>query len=163
MADTSLKSKAVKGVVWNAINSYSIKGIQFVIGIVLARLLTPSDYGLVGMTAIFFAISNVFIDSGFGSALVQKKDRDEDDYCTVFYVNLTVSLFFFCLLFIIAPYVADFFEQPLLRDLMRVSAISLIINALVSTSRNKLYVAVDFKTTTKINITSSVISGCIAL
>lgn len=163
MEETSLKDKAVKGVVWNAINSYAIKGIQFVIGIVLARLLTPSDYGLVGMTAIFFAISNVFIDSGFSSALVQKKDRNEDDYCTVFYVNLTVSLFFFCLLFITAPYVADFFKQPLLKDLMRVSAISLIINALVATSRNKLYVAVDFKTTTKISITSSVISGCIAL
>ena len=163
MAVSGLKDKAVKGVVWNAINSYSVKGFQFIIGIVLARLLTPSDYGLVGLTAIFFAISNVFIDSGFGSALVQKKDRNEDDYCTVFYVNLIVSLFFFCLLFFLAPYIATFFEQPLLRDLLRVSALSLIINALVSTSRNKLYVAVDFKTTTKISVTSSVISGCLAL
>lgn len=163
MADTSLKSKAVKGVVWNAVNTYSIQGLQFVLGIILARLLSPSDYGLIGMTGIFFAVSNVFIDSGFGSALVQKKDRNEDDYCTVFYINFTVSLLFYCVLFIIAPYVADFFEQPLLRDLMRVSALTLIINALVSTSSNKLYVAVDFKTTTKISVLSSIISGCIAL
>jgi O-antigen/teichoic acid export membrane protein len=163
MTSTSLKDKAVRGVAWNAVNTYSIKGLEFVLAIILARLLSPSDYGLIGMTSIFFAISNVFIDSGFGSALVQKKDRNEDDYCTVFYVNLTVSLFFYVVLFFIAPYVAVFFEQPLLRDLMRVSALTLIINALVATSRNKLYVAVDFKTTTKISITSSVIAGCIAL
>ena len=163
MADTSLKSKAVKGVVWNAVNTYSSKGLQFVLGIILARLLAPSDYGLIGMMSIFFAISSTFIDSGFGSALVQKKDRNEDDYCTVFYINFTVSLFFYCVLFIIAPYVADFFEQPLLRDLMRVSALTLIISALVSTSRNKLYVAVDFKTTTKISLVSTSISAVIAL
>lgn len=163
MAETSLKGKAVKGVVWNAVETYSMKGLEFVLGVILARLLSPSDYGLIGMTSIFFAISGVFIDSGFGSALVQKKDRNEDDYCTVFYVNLTVSLFFYGVLFVIAPYVADFFEQPLLKDLMRVSALTLIINALVSTSRNKLYVAVDFKTTTKISVISALISGSVAL
>ena len=163
MAETSLKGKAVKGVLWNAVNTYSMKGLQFVLGIILARLLSPSDYGLVGMTSIFFAISSVFIDSGFGSALVQKKDRNEDDYCTVFYVNFVVSLFFYCVLFVIAPLVANFFEQPLLKDLMRVSALTLIINALVSTSRNKLYVAVDFKTLTKISVSSSVVSGVVAL
>lgn len=163
MAEASLKGKAVKGVLWNAINTYANQGLAFVVGIVLARLLSPSDYGLVGMTGIFFAISGVFIDSGFGSALVQKKDRNEDDYCTVFYVNLTVSIFSYIILFIIAPYIAAFFEQPLLRDLTRVSALTLIINALVSTSRNKLYVAVDFKTTTKISITTTIIAGIIAM
>ena len=163
MEENSLKRKAVTGVIWNAVNTYSMKGLEFVLAIILARLLSPSDYGLIGMTSIFFAISSVFIDSGFGSALVQKKDRNEDDYCTVFYVNLTVSLFFYILLFAIAPYVSVFFEQPLLRDLMRVSALTLIINALVATSRNKLYVAVDFKTTTKISIISAVFSGAIAL
>lgn len=163
MAEASLKGKAVKGVLWNAINTYANQGLAFVVGIVLARLLSPSDYGLVGMTGIFFAISGVFIDSGFGSALVQKKDRNEDDYCTVFYVNLTASIFFYIILFIIAPYIAAFFEQPLLRDLTRVSALTLIINALVSTSRNKLYVAVDFKTTTKISITTTIIAGIIAM
>lgn len=163
MAEASLKGKAVRGVVWNAINTYANTGLQFVIGIILARLLSPSDYGLVGMTGIFFAISKVFIDSGFGSALVQKKDRNEDDYCTVFYVNLIVSFFFVAVLFFIAPYVAAYFNQPLLRDLMRVSSLTLIINALVSTSRNKLFVAVDFKTTTKISLTSACISGGVAL
>jgi len=163
MAEASLKGKAVKGVLWNAINTYANQGLAFVLGIILARLLSPSDYGLVGMTSIFFAISNVFIDSGFGSALVQKKDRNEDDYCTVFYINLVVSLFSYFALFLIAPGVADFFQQPLLKDLMRVSALTLIINALVSTSRNKLYVAVDFKTTTKVSLTSACISGGVAL
>lgn len=163
MAEASLKGKAVRGVIWNAINTYANQGLAFVLGIILARLLDPSDYGLVGMTSIFFAISQVFIDSGFGSALVQKKDRNEDDYCTVFYVNLTISLLLYVVLFCIAPYVADYFQQPLLRDLMRVSALTLIINALVSTSRNKLYVAVDFKTTTKVSLTSACISGGVAL
>jgi len=163
MAEASLKGKAVKGVLWNAINTYANQGLAFVVGVVLARLLSPSDYGLVGMTGIFFAISNVFIDSGFGSALVQKKDRNEDDYCTVFYVNLIASIFFYIILFIIAPYIAAFFEQPLLRDLTRVSALTLIINALVGTSRNKLYVAVDFKTTTKVSVTTTIIAGAIAM
>jgi O-antigen/teichoic acid export membrane protein len=163
MEETSLKDKAVKGVVWNAVNTYSSKGLLFVLGIILARLLSPSDYGLVGMTAIFFAISNVFIDSGFGSALVQKKDRNEDDYCTVFYINLVVSILFFFLLFFIAPFVADFFGQPLLKGLMRVSALTLVISALVSTSRNKLFVAVDFKTITKISLISTVFSSVVAL
>lgn len=163
MADASLKGKAVKGVMWNAVNTYANQGLSFVLGIILARQLAPSDYGLVGMTSIFFAISGVFIDSGFGSALVQKKDRNEDDYCTVFYVNLTASLLLYVLLFCIAPYVANFFQQPLLTDLMRVSALSLIINALVSTSSNKLYVAVDFKTTTKVSLISACISGGAAL
>lgn len=160
---SELKQKAIKGVAWNAVNTYSSKGLQFVLGIILARLLAPSDYGLVGMTGIFFAISSVFIDSGFGSALVQKKDRNEDDYSTVFYINLVVSIFFFFLLFLLAPYVATYFKQPLLKSLMRVSSLTLVISALVSTSRNKLFVAVDFKTITKISLTSTVISSVVAL
>lgn len=160
---SELKQKAIKGVAWNAVNTYSSKGLQFVLGIILARLLTPSDYGLVGMTAIFFAISNTFIDSGFGSALIQKKDRNEDDYSTVFYINLVVSIFFFVLLFIIAPYVATYFDQPIIKDLMRVSSLTLVISALVSTSRNKLFVAVDFKTITKISLVSTAISSVVAL
>lgn len=163
MPEASLKGKAVQGVFWNAVNTYVNQGLAFVLGIMLARLLSPSDYGLVGMTGIFFAISSVFIDSGFSSALVQKKDRTEDDYCTVFYVNFIVSIFFFWILFIAAPYIADYFGQPLLTDLVRVSATTLVINALVSTSRNKLYVAVDFKKMTKISLTTAIVSGSIAL
>lgn len=163
MVEVSLKDKAVRGVFWNAFNTYANQGFTFVLGIILARLLGPSDYGLVGMTAIFFAIAGVFIDSGFGSALVQNKNRNEDDYCTVFLVNFITSVVFYIILFLISPYVAQFFEQPLLQDLMRLSALTLIINAIVSTSRSKLYIAVDFKTTTKINLTSTCISGGIAL
>ena len=89
----NLRSKATHGVVWSAVERYSVQGVQFRIQLVIARLLTPHDYGLIGMLAIFMALSQVFIDGGFSTALIQKKDRDENDYCTVFYINFGISLF----------------------------------------------------------------------
>ena len=95
MSKKSLKSQATKGMFWSALDKFAVQGGQFVIGIILARLLMPEDFGLIGMLSIFIAISQTFIDSGMGSGLIQKQDRSDDDFSTVFIFNLGVSLFFY--------------------------------------------------------------------
>ena len=84
----NIKSQAIKGVVWSSIERFSMQGVQFVLGIIMARLLTPDDYGLIGMIFVFMSISQVFIDGGFANALIQKQNRTETDFSTVFYINL---------------------------------------------------------------------------
>ena len=92
---TNLKQETAKGFLWSAIERFSVQGLQFLMGLVLARLLLPSDYGLVGMLAIFLAISQTFVDSGFSSALIQKKNRTDTDYSTAFFFNIGIGLFFY--------------------------------------------------------------------
>ncbi len=155
----SLRSKATHGVIWSAVERYSVQGVQFVIQLVIARLLTPHDYGLIGMLAIFMALSQVFIDGGFSNALIQKKDRNEDDFSTVFYINLGISLVAYIMLFIGAPYIASFYKQPLLTPLTRIYSLNLIINSLVAVNKVRLVVAIDFKTQSKISFIAAIISG----
>ena len=123
--------------VWTAVERFGSQIVQFIIGIVLARLLLPDDYGLIGMLAIFMAISQTFLDCGFANALIQKKDRDEIDYSTVFYFNLAVALILYGILFFFAPIIADFYNQPILTEITRVYSLTLIVNALsiVQTAR----------------------------
>ena len=158
-----IKSQAVKGVIWSSIERFSIQGVQFILGIIMARLLTPDDYGLIGMIYVFMSISQVFIDGGFANALIQKQNRTEKDYSTVFYVNLGFSLLFYILLFILAPCIASFYEIPLLTIITRVYAINLILNSIVAVNKTKLVINVDFKTQTKISFTSALISGILGI
>lgn len=160
---TALKQQAVSGVLWSFIERFSVQGVHFLMGIIMARLLTPSDYGLIGMLAIFMSLSQVFIDGGFSSALIQAKRRTEKDYSTVFYINLAVSTFLYLLLFVSAPYIATFYEQPLLTDITRVYALNLIINSLVSVNKTKLVIAVDFRTQSKISFITAVLSGGVGI
>jgi len=160
---TALKQKAAKGVLWSAIERFSAQGVQFVLGIIVARLLLPSDYGLIGMLAIFMAISQTFIDSGFGTALIQKKDRDELDFSTTFYFNIIVALFFYGVLFVSAPLIADFYKQPILISLTRVVGLSIIINSFAVVQRTKYTINLDFKTQTKASLSSILISGVIGI
>ena len=125
-----LKEKTISGVKWNAVGRFSTQGINFVIGLLLARILSPSDYGVVGMLGIFFAIAQTFIDSGFSSALIRKKDCTDADYSTAFYFNLGVGIISFLILFLSAPYIARFFDTPILKDVARVLSINLFINSL---------------------------------
>ena len=104
---SSLKEKTVKGVMWSSIDRFSTQGIQFVFSILIARLLLPSDYGAVAMLNIFLAISQAFIDSGFSTALIRKLDRTETDFCTVFYFNIIVGLFFYIVLWLASPYMCS--------------------------------------------------------
>lgn len=159
----SLKQKAMKGVAWSAIERFSAQGVQFVIGLILARLLTPEDYGLIGMLAIFLAISQTFIDSGFSTALIQKKGRDELDFSTIFYFNIVVAVFCYSLLFFTAPLIAKFYDQPLLAQLTRVIGLSIVINAFSVVQRAKFTINVDFKTQTKASLSAIILSGLIGI
>jgi len=159
----SLKQQSISGVVWSSIEKFSFQGINFVIAIILARMLSPSDFGLVGMLAIFIAFSQVFIDSGFSSALIQKQNRTDADFSTSFWVNLFISVFFFVLLFVFAPHIAKFYGISELTSITRAIATTLIINALCAVHKTKLVIAVDFKTQAKASFPSTVLSGIIAI
>jgi teichuronic acid exporter len=156
----TLKQKAVSGILWSSIERFSAQGIQFIIGILLARQLLPSDYGLIGMLVIFLAIIQTIVDSGFGTALIQKKNRDNLDYSTVFYFTAS---FCYCIIFIAAPYIAKFYGQPLLIPLTRIIGITIIINALAVVQRTIFAVRIDFKTQTFAALSSSIISGVIGV
>lgn len=147
--------------VWTAVERFGSQIVQFIIGIVLARLLLPDDYGLIGMLAIFMAISQTFLDCGFANALIQKKDRDEIDYSTVFYFNLAVALILYGILFFFAPIIADFYNQPILTEITRVYSLTLIVNALSIVQTARLSIDLDFKLQAKASIISILISGTI--
>lgn len=158
-----LKTKTVNGVIWSSIDRFSTQGIQFVFSILIARLLLPSDYGVVAMLGIFMAVSNCFIDSGFSTALIRKIDRTEVDFSTVFYFNIAVSCFFYGLLWIGAPYIAAFYEIPLLTDVTRVQGLTLIIGALSGIQSAKLSINIDFKSRAKISVVTTILTGAIGL
>jgi O-antigen/teichoic acid export membrane protein len=158
-----LKKKTISGVIWSFLEQVLARGINFVIGIILARLLTPDDYGLVGMLGIFIGLSNVFIDGGFASALIQCKNRTEEDLSTVQIINVGMSIIIYAILFICAPFIARFYDQPLLTSITRILSLSLIIGALSSVSGTLLSIRIDFKTKAYISIIKSVLTGAVAI
>ena len=155
----SLKNKTVKGLGWSALDNAAQYGIQFVIGIVLARLLSPDDYGLLGLTGIFTVICTALVNGGFSNALIRKKDVTDDDYNTAFICNLSMSLLLYAVVFPCAPLIADFFNREELTSLVRVSSLGLIIGALAMVQQTRLTKRIDFKTQTKITLVSSTVSG----
>jgi O-antigen/teichoic acid export membrane protein len=163
MSEETLKSKAIKGMAWNTVEKFAVSGISFLIGIILARLLMPSDYGLVGMLAIFFAFSELFVTSGFSSALIQKKDRTDVDYSTIFYYNLAVAVFFYVLLYVCAPLIAGFYNQPQLIILTRVLSINVIFNSLSLVQQTRLKINLDFKTQAIVSFISVALSGALGI
>lgn len=156
-------SKVAKGVVWSAIERFSTQGVAFFISIILARLIAPESYGLVVMMQVFMSLSQVFIDSGFSNALMQKKNRTEIDFHTVFLFNLIISCVLYVILFMAAPYIADFYEKPKLIILTRVIALNLIINSLSIVQRTRLTIALDFRTQSKASLLSVIISGLLGV
>ena len=161
--EDSLKNKTVKGIVWSSVERFSVQGIQFLVMIVMARLLTPKDYGLVGMVAIFIAVAQSLVDSGFSQALIRKQNRTETDNSTVFYFNIVVGILLYLVLFAIAPLVADFYDSPELTALMRVICLSVVFNSFVVVQRALLTVNIDFKTQAKASLTAAVVSGVIGI
>lgn len=160
---SEIKKQTITSVKWAAIEKFSLEGIHFIFGIILARLLTPSDYGTVGMLAIFLGISRTFIDSGFTSALIQKKDRTEEDFSTAFIVNVIISIAAFLLLFIAAPWVAKFYNNPILCPILRVQSTTLLIYALMSVQVTKLTTELNFKLIAKCSLIASLASGLIGI
>jgi O-antigen/teichoic acid export membrane protein len=159
----SLKSKAAKGMVWSAFGAFSTQGISFLIGIILARILMPSDYGLIGMLAIFFAVSQLVVESGFSNALIQKIDRTETDYSTIFYFNLIVSILIYLVLFFLAPLIANFYDRPELTLLTRILSLNIPIGSLAIVQQARMKIILDFKTPALITLLSVAVSGCIGV
>lgn len=155
----SLKNKTVKGVSWSFAEQLLTRASNFVIGIVLARILSPTDYGLIGMLGLFLAVSQLFIDGGLTSALIRTKNPSEKDFSTVYLINIGLSILFYFLLFFCAPLIANFYQQPILIQMIRIIALILIISAVSSVQNTLLTIKVDFKTKTYISIISAVVSG----
>lgn len=163
MTEQSLKDKTVKGVGWSAIDNVVRYAVSFIVGIVLARLLTPDDYGLIGIIAIFTTICNALVDGGFGDALIRKKNVSDDDYNTAFVANLAISVVLFFIVVVCSPLIASFFEREELVPLTRVASLGIIIGALSLVQRKRLTKRIDFKTQTKITLISSISSGVIGI
>lgn len=163
MSEQNLKDKTVKGMGWSAIDNFAKMGIQFVVGIILARLLSPDEYGLIGILTIFISLFTFICDSGFTNALIRKKDIQDIDYSTVFYVNLGLSLFMGIALFLCAPLIANFFARQELVALTQVMSVIVVINALAIVQRARMTRNVDFKTQTKVTLLSVTVSGVIGI
>lgn len=159
----SLKNKTVKGVVWSTLERFSVAGVNFIFGLVLARLLMPSDYGAIAMLAIFMAIAQTFIDSGFSNALIRKPDRTETDNATAFYFNIGVGLVAYALLYLVAPYITQFYDTPILTPLTRIMGLNLLLNSLCVVQQALLTARIDFKTQAKISLTAAIISGLVGI
>lgn len=159
----SLKDSTVSGLIWSTVESVGLRSVTFLFGIVLARLLTPEEYGLIGMMTIFIAVSQTFVNSGFSQALIRKRNCTDSDYSTVFYFNIVIAIFFYFILFFFAPTISNFFNEPQLIELLRVLGIVLVINAFSLIQTVTLTKRIDFKLLTKISIISSVASGVIAI
>jgi teichuronic acid exporter len=159
----SLRQKTLAGLAWSFIDSFANQAILFVIGIVLARLLTPKEFGLTGMIVIFTAVSQSFIDCGFSQALIRKTNCSQEDYSTVFYFNFVVGILCYLVLFFLAGPISSFFHEPRLSALVRVSGINLVINSVGLIQRTILTKNVDFKLQTKISVISSIGSGVVGI
>ena len=160
---STLKDKTVRGVRWSLIDNVASSGISFLVGIVLARILSPAEFGILGMIAVFIAISNSIVDSGFSSALIRKTDANDLDYNTVFYFNLLIGIILYAVLFFCAPAISSFFHEPVLIPVTRVIGTVLIINAFSIIQRTLLEKRVNFKTQAKISLIASVVSGILGI
>ena len=119
----------IKNLVWKLLERGGVQGIQFVLQIILARLLTPSDYGITGLIIVFINVANVFVQSGLGSALIQKKDTTEEDYSSVFYLNILIALIMIVILLIVAPAISNFYQMEIFVPVLRVQSLMLLFNA----------------------------------
>lgn len=160
---SSIRQETINGVKWSTIENISSTGLSFIIGLVLARILTPSDFGIIGMVSLFFAVSQILINSGFGNALIRKPDRTETDCSTVFYFNLFVGIICSLLIFCLSPYIANFFNQPILSPICKILSITLVLNSLAIVPVAILTIKVDFKSLAKVTVMSTCISGSLGI
>ena len=155
---SKLKQKAASGMIWTAAQKYSVMGLRFISGIILARLLTAYDYGCIGMLNLFMVLAEVFINGGFGSALIQKKQPTQEDYSTVFFWNIFVAVVMYSLLFLGAPAISRFYDIPVLKAVLRVQGLILFIYALNIVQQNILKKKLNFKILSIISIISVIVS-----
>jgi len=163
VVEESLKNKTIKGVGWSAADAFLGQGVTFLVGLVLARLLTPAEYGLIGICLIFTTVLAGVVDSGFSNAIIRKKEVSYDDYNTMFITNMIISLVLYLLLFLSSPLIAVFFDREELILLVRAMGVMLIFQALSITQVTVLTKRLDFKTKTKASLISAIVSGIIGV
>lgn len=163
MPEESLKNKAKNGLIWSTIERFGTQGIQFIFGIILARLLSPEDYGVIAMPMVFLALAQCFIDSGFSSALIRKPELKEEDLSTAFYFSILVGLFCYGLLFITSPLIAAFYNTPILADILKVTALATLLNPLATVQQTLLTRDINFKSQTVISMTGAILSGIVGI
>ncbi|MCQ2228949.1 MAG: lipopolysaccharide biosynthesis protein [Bacteroidales bacterium] len=160
---SGLKQKSINGLIWSAVERFAVQGVQFLVMLIMARLLTPDDYGLLGMAAVFIALSYSLVDSGFSQALIRKQNRTEVDNSTVFYFNIVVGVIVYIVCFSIATLIADFYEKEELSPIIRSLCLVTIINSFAVVQRAQLTILIDFKSQAKASLISAIISGCIGI
>ena len=161
--DGNLRQKVAKGAIWTLLEKLSCQAVSFVVSMVLARLLSPNDYGTVALTSIFFVVSAVLVDGGFGGALVQKKDADELDFNSVFYLNLMLFFIVYAALFVSAPLIADFYRTPVLKPIVRISAINLFFSAVNSIQNAELTKKMLFHLSFRISLITTVTAAVVGI
>ena len=159
----SVKQSTINGAKWGAVEKFSVQGARFLLGIIMARLLSPDDYGVISMITIFIVISETFVDSGFSLALVRQKSSSDKDFSTVFYFNVLLSMVCYGALFVVAPFVADFFHAPIIASVLRLQSLTIIINSLMAVHVAKLTIDLDFKAISLRSLLSSILSGIIGV
>lgn len=163
MIPDSLKARTYRALSWSFVESIGLRGVQFVVGIVLARLLFPEQFGLIGMLTIFMSVAESLLDSGFGSALIQKRNVTPTDICSIFYFNIVVGLLATGLICIVTPWISAFYNQPILIPLTRVLSLTIIINSFGMIQNIMFIKQINFKILTKVSIIASVMSGIIGV
>lgn len=162
-SNDNLKSKTKQGLAWNLVERFATEGVQFIFGIFLARLLSPDDYGLIAMPLVFLAIAQCFIDSGFSTALIRKPDIKQEDYSTAFYFNVGVGVICYAILFFTSPLIAKFYNQPILSELLKFTALATLFNPLCAVQQAILTRNMDFKAQALISLIGAVISSVVGL
>lgn len=163
MATDSLKQKTTKGLFWSSVERFSNQGMSFFFSVILARMLAPSDFGIIAMITIFFAVAQSFVDSGFSNALVRKTDRREEDFSTCFYFNIGVGIIAYIVLFLIAPLVANFYNQPILSPIIRITGLGVVLNSLCVVQQALFTIRIDFKSQAKVTLSATIISGIVGV
>lgn len=163
MSETNMKSKVLSGLFWKVMENGGTQGIQFIVSIILAKLLTPEEYGVVGLITIFITIANVFVQNGFNTALVQKKNADDVDFSSVFYLSLGTAGVMYAILFFAAPFIANFYEEPELVLIVRVLAITLFFGAVTSVQNAAVAKRMEFRGLFFATLAAVIISGALSI
>jgi teichuronic acid exporter len=159
----SLTSTTLRALYWSFLAGVGLRGVQFVIGIILSRLLFPDQFGLIGMLTIFFAVAQTFLDSGFGAALIQRREATPTDVCSIFYFNIAVGLVVAGILCLAAPWIAAFYDQPILSPLVRVLSLTIVLNSFGLVQSTTLAKQINFRTQAKVNLTGGLLSGTVGI
>lgn len=160
---SGIKKKFISGVIWEGVGRYSALGIQFVVTIIIARILTPADFGVIGLLTVFIALGQIFLDSGFSQALIQKKDTTEIDLSSVFFLNMILGIGVYLLLYILSPFVAEFYNIPELTNYSRILFLIIPINSFGLVQNVIIQKELAFKKTATASVLSAVISGVVGV